>query len=152
MRKAITILMLLVATGIASRYWFSAGLQADFLSQGFSFRVFHPKGAGVHLVGRSVYIGNNIEHLYELRVEKVFLLPRRVRPYIGLGAGIRIPEDRSSIGLGGILGVDVLLLQSRKSVDKNPSHGLSLNIEILTGSFPSGWIGPGAGAGVHYNW
>jgi|UniRef100_A0A7V3V068 hypothetical protein len=152
MKRMIVLLMVVAGSGLGSPWWFAAGLQADFLARGFSFRVFNSSGVGVHLVGHSLTIGRNIEHLYALRVEKMFLLARRVRPYIGLGAGISIPEDRSAIGLGGMLGVDLLLLESKKSVDNNPSHGLALNLEILTGSFPSGWIGPGAGVGVHYNW
>lgn len=152
MRRVITILGLLFLTGMASPYWLSAGLQADWLSQGLSFRVFHKNGLGLHLSGR--WFNYNLEGsdvTCELRVEKMFQMPRRVRPYVGLGFGGGFGESGEFFGFASVLGVDVIIMQARKSADGLPSHGLSLNVELMLGAFAHHW-GPAAGAGLHYNW
>lgn len=154
MRKIIAILGLFGGIGIASPFWCSAGLHADWLSQGLSLRALYPTGLGFHLVGYWFHKFKETPEenmAYEFRVEKMFLMPRRVRPYVGLGMGRRYYGGEEFTGGAGVFGVDVILLQGRSSTNGHPSHGLSLNIEVLMGIFKDYW-GPAGGGGVYYNW
>ncbi|MGB9742628.1 MAG: hypothetical protein ACPL0F_05720 [bacterium] len=150
MKRWVFILGLCLAFGVASPYRFSVGLQADFLSQGISFRLFHNNGLGLHLLGRWLMEKSGSDINYAFRVEKLFRIAKRLRPYLGLGVGGSHNWD-TFWGGAAVSGVDVILLQARSGTDRQPAHGLSVNVEIMMGAFKN-YFGPGAGIGLHYNW
>ncbi|MBA7603656.1 hypothetical protein ES703_10771 [subsurface metagenome] len=146
------------------------GLQADMIGQGLVYRLLSASGVGIEMVGR-VYVfpsGNRLEYNArgELRVLKLFNPDRRVRFFIGGGAGYwRIQdwdyywdgddytyswETRWGTSVAALLGFDVIVVQMEDG------SGLTLMPEVQLGyytfRYEDMWIGPGVGIGLRYVW
>ena len=155
------------------------GLQADMIGQGICYRYLSTAGFGGEFVGRAMGWKTNNENLTyttnaELRGLKFFNLDRRIRLFIGAGAGIRANRSRYEyndsdslvnnwrsqwgISVGFLTGLDAIVLKLQDG------SGFSISPELQFGYYtwfdpsyypepePLRFVSPGVGIGIHYIW